>query len=242
MNQQHQVFERIEQKYLISPDQRVALKTILGTRMQADQYGLQTVANIYYDDPDYSLIRYSLDKPIYKEKLRLRSYGRAQWEDHVYVELKKKLRGVVYKRRVIMPLKAAERFLNTGKIDGTMNQIQREIYNFCCRRLILPAAFVAYEREAWLDPADSGLRVTMDYNIRCRATNLSLSQPLEGVELLSVGQILMELKARRAMPHWMARTLSQLRIYPISFSKVGVYYRDYLLGGLQLQGGAGHVA
>lgn len=242
MNQSGSVFERIERKYLLCSEQRRALETVLTKNLLADERGLQTIANIYYDTPDYALIRHSLDKPVYKEKLRIRSYGRTSETDMVYVELKKKLKGIVYKRRTQMPLNAAERFLQTSGMSGDMNQIEREIDQFCTIQSLQPAAFVAYERVAWMDPAGSGLRVTMDDNIRCRCSNLRLNQPFEGVQLLREGQILMEVKIPGAMPYWLAATLSDLKIYPVSFSKYGTYYKNYLFPQQSGQGGESHVA
>lgn len=121
------IFQRTEKKYLLSPEQRRALELILGEHMEPDEYGLQTIANIYYDTPDCMLIRESLGKPIYKEKLRIRSYGRAENDSEVFVELKKKFKGVVYKRREVMCLKDAEIFLETGIALHPLSQIQKEI-------------------------------------------------------------------------------------------------------------------
>lgn len=225
MNQTNQAFQRIEQKYILTPAQHEALCQILKRRMRADPYGEQTIASLYYDTPGFSLIRQSLEKPVYKEKLRMRSYGRAQGRDDVFVELKKKYRGVVYKRRAVMALDEAERFLNQGIVPTAMNQVQREIDNFRVRYRPAPAALVICERTAFEGLDDGGLRLTLDRRIRCRDERLDLRHQLDGTELLPPEYALMEVKAPRAMPLWMARALSALSVYPVSFSKYGTYYQ-----------------
>lgn len=236
------VFQRTEKKYLLDPSQRRALERALREHMEPDQYGLQTVANVYYDTPDCRLIRESLEKPVYKEKLRLRSYGRAERDGDVFVELKKKFRGVVYKRRESMRLKDAEIFLRTGVALHPLSQVQKEIDWFRAFHGAVPRAFVAYEREAYFDPLGSGLRLTFDTEIRCRDSDLSLGAPLEGERILPDGRILMEVKARGGMPLWLAGALSSLAVGPVSFSKYGQYYQDVLSRNVTGKGGISHVA
>lgn len=236
------VFQRTEKKYLLGPEQRRALEQALRGHMEPDPYGLQTVANVYYDTPDCRLIRESLEKPVYKEKLRLRSYGRAERDSEVFVELKKKFKGVVYKRREVMRLKDAEIFLRTGVALHPLSQIQKEIDWFRAFHDAVPRAFIAYEREAYFDPLGSGLRLTFDTDIRCRDSMLSLSAPLEGEQILPDDRVLMEVKARGAIPNWLAGTLSSLAVYPASFSKYGRYYQEVLSRDMTEKGGIIHVA
>ena len=68
-------FERYEKKYFLSPEQQRQLLQAIGSHVKMDFYGRYTISNLYYDTPDWRLIRTSLEKPIYKEKLRVRSYG-----------------------------------------------------------------------------------------------------------------------------------------------------------------------
>ncbi len=222
------VFQRTEKKYLLNPEQRRALEQALHGHMVQDDYGLQTIASIYYDTPDCLLIRRSLEKPLYKEKLRIRAYARPGQDSEVFVELKKKFRDVVCKRRAVMILKDAETFLQTGAAAHPLSQIQREIGWFRAFYGVVPRAFIAYEREAFFDPDGSGLRLTLDTNIRCRDRDLSFSAPFDGSSLLPEGQTLMEVKAAGAMPLWLAGMLSGLNIYPASFSKYGRYYQEVL--------------
>ncbi len=223
-----QVFQRVEQKYLLDPEQRDALERILAPQLIPDRYGLQTVASVYYDTPDCSLVRASLHNPVYKEKLRMRSYGRAERDGMVFVELKKKFRGVVYKRRETMRLREAETFLQTGCCPRPLSQIMKEIGYFRAFHGVVPMAFIACERQAFFDPEGSGLRLTFDTGIRCRDEGLSLDGSPDGEEILPEVRVLMEAKARGAMPLWLAAALSDLRIFPVSFSKYGRYYREIL--------------
>ena len=102
------VFERSEKKYLLSPARYRALLAAWAAHIEEDEFFRKTVVNIYYDTPNDRLIRASIDKPVYKEKLRLRSYGLPEADTEVYLELKKKVGGVVYKRRAaVCPVKAA---------------------------------------------------------------------------------------------------------------------------------------
>ena len=165
-------FERVEKKYLLTPAQLDALAPLLHRYMQTDQYGRHTICNVYYDTPDYRLIRTSLQKPVYKEKLRLRSYGVPQPGDIVFVELKMKYRGVVYKRRTALELTAAERWL-AGSGPAPEGQIPREIDYVQSLYRTVPAVFLAYDRVALFGRQDPNLRLTLEENIRWRTDALA---------------------------------------------------------------------
>lgn len=225
------VFKRYEKKYMVSSEQYNELISRMITRMDADQYGKHTICNIYFDTVDYQMIRNSLDKPVYKEKLRLRSYGRCMEEGTVFLELKKKYAGVVYKRRVPMKLKDARKYLYYGIKPELDSQILREIdyaVNFYEPR---PAVYLAYERIAFSGKDDPELRITFDMNVRARSFGLDLSQKTYGVPIMEQGQMLMEIKIPGAMPVWLGSLLSELEIYPVSFSKYGMYFQKYLMPG-----------
>ena len=106
-----QIFERYEKKYLLDENQYTELQKVLKGRFQIDNYGKTTINNIYYDTPESLLIRRSIEKPVYKEKLRVRSYGKADSETQVFIELKKKYKGIVYKRRTSMKLRHSDALL-----------------------------------------------------------------------------------------------------------------------------------
>lgn len=220
-------FERVEKKYLLTPAQLDALAPMLHRHMQIDQYGRHTICNVYYDTPDYRLIRTSLQKPMYKEKLRLRSYGVPGPGDTVFVELKKKYRGVVYKRRTALELTAAERWL-AGDGPAPEGQIAREIDYFQSLYRTGPAVFLAYDRAAMFGRQDPDLRLTLDENIRWRTDALALSAGDRGSPLSVQGLYLMEVKLPGVMPLWLAHGLAQAGAAPVSFSKYGCCYREFL--------------
>lgn len=223
------VFQRYEIKYLMDRRQRDAVLRAMEPYMSMDEYGHSSIRNIYYDTPNFRLIRESLEKPIYKEKLRVRSYGPAGAGDPVFVELKKKYQDVVYKRRISLPQAQAEACLS-GKMHLPDSQIGREIaYVLDFYRELAPAVFLSYEREAFFERDGGDFRVTFDENIRYRRTELTLDSDAWGTPLLKPDQVLMELKASGALPLWMVRVLSQQKIYKTSFSKYGTAYQDIFL-------------
>lgn len=223
------VFRRYEKKYMLSAAQYTALRQRLASRMQEDEYGQHTICNLYFDTEDFTLIRHSLDKPTYKEKLRLRSYGIPDARDTVFIELKKKVRGVVYKRRVGMPLCEAYRYLLSGLRPAADCQILREIDWFQRQYEVRPRAFIGYDRIALFGKEDPALRITFDTAVRGRADRLDLTLGDQGALFMQQGARLMEIKIGEAMPVWLSRTLSACEIFPASFSKYGAYYQNYLL-------------
>ena len=224
------VFERYEFKYFLDRSQKKALMEAIDGRMAPDRYGRTTIRNIYYDTGSFRLIRDSLDQPVYKEKLRIRSYQRANKEDPVFVEIKKKFEGVVYKRRVAMPKAAAEGWIDRGNVIPFKSQITSEIDYFLeFYEGIGAKVFLSYEREAYSDGKDPEFRLTLDENILARNTDLDLGSDIWGASLLPDGTTLMEVKISRAMPLWMAQFLSENNISKVSFSKYGAYYKNFLM-------------
>jgi len=223
------VFKRYELKYLLNEVQYQVLMRESADHLTADEFAAATIANIYYDTDDFRLIRASIEKPVYKEKLRLRSYGIPKEESKVFLELKKKFKGVVYKRRIDLPFLEAQAYLLEGIRPAADSQILREIDWFRRTYPLLPKAFIAYDRAAWRGREDPGLRLTFDQNIRCRESCLDLSRGNWGRPLLTPGQRLLEIKISGAMPLWLARLLNRLDIYPASYSKYGACYKKYLL-------------
>lgn len=231
-------FKRYEIKYLLDEKTYLELRKRLEGKMVVDQYGEKTVCNIYFDTPDSRLIRTSLEKPVYKEKLRLRSYGTPERNSTVFVELKKKYKGVVYKRREDMVLSEAEAYLYQGWKPGFSSQVLREIDWFLkYYGQITPAMYVSYERIAMNEVKDSGLRVTFDTNILWRKEELNLKEGSWGNPILEPGQRLMEIKIAGAMPLWLGEILDKLYIYPVSFSKYGRAYQDQIKQEMKNRGG-----
>ncbi len=222
-------FKRYEIKYLISREQKEKLLQEFAPYMKGDEYGRSTICNIYFDTPDYLLIRRSLDKPVYKEKIRVRSYGRANVKSTVFVELKKKYKSVVYKRRVSVPEQEAMNYLCRGIPFREQNQITNEI-DYACEFYgeLQPAVFLSYEREAFYGKDDRELRITFDENILWRKEDISLCSEAYGTPILPKGKVLMEVKIAGAMPLWLSRFLSEQGIFKTSFSKYGIAYQDMI--------------
>ncbi len=222
-------FKRYESKYLLSARKYAQLWEGMREHLIPDRYFASTVCSVYYDSEDFSLIRHSLERPIYKEKLRLRSYNVPGPEGEVFVELKKKFKGVVYKRRASMSAREAEAWLaGQGRPEGD-GQIRREIDFFLQSHPVQPKVFIACDREAWVDREEPELRITFDRNLRWRETDLSLTAGSEGTPLLDEGEVLMEIKLPQAAPLWLAHLLSELEVFPTGFSKYGTCYRQNLL-------------
>lgn len=224
------IFKRYELKYLMSRRQQEAILKAMSPYMETDVFGHSSIRNLYYDTPDFRLIRDSLDKPIYKEKVRIRSYGRAGNEDPVFVELKKKYESIVYKRRISMPQREAMDWLDR-KGPAPDCQIGREIQATTDRcSPLLPRVFLSYERDAYRGIEDSEFRVTFDDSIRFRTEELTLDSDTWGAPLLDADTVLMELKAAESIPLWMTQELSRLDIYKTTFSKYGAAYIQMLSG------------
>lgn len=230
------VFARQEKKYLMGGPEYVALRQTLSEHMSADEYGKHTICNLYLDTPDYALIRASLEKPVYKEKLRLRSYGVPSEGDTVFLELKKKCGGTVFKRRAALPLTDARRYLEQGDSAPVDSQIMRELDWAIRRYQPVPTVFIAYDRVALTGLDDPELRITFDTNLRCRRDHLSLTAGAWGSPLLGEDQFLMEVKTLGAMPLWLSHRLAELGIFPTSFSKYGTFYQEHLSNSISQRG------
>ena len=222
-------FERCEKKYILSVPAYKQLAELLVPQMEIDRYGLCTVSSLYYDTDDYRIIRASAERPVYKEKLRLRAYGTPARDSTVYLELKKKLEGVVYKRRIALPLREAALYLDHGVDPGQDSQIFREIDWFVRRYRPRAKVLLGGDRLALYGKDDPELRITFDFKLRWRDYNLDLAQGSLGQNLLPPDQCLMEIKARQAIPIWLARLLSERELYPCSFSKYGICYKNHIL-------------
>lgn len=219
------VFKRYELKYLITKEQKEKIVKAISPYMQIDKYGRTTIRNIYFDTDNYRLIRRSIEKPTYKEKLRVRSYCRADEKTTVFVELKKKYDNVVYKRRVPIPEQEAMEWLCNRNFTGEQSQISKEIdYFLDFYENLHPAVFLSYEREAYYTKDKSDFRVTFDDNILCREEDLSLESDAWGIPLLDNNKVLMEVKCSGGIPLWMTEILSKEHIYKTSFSKYGTAY------------------
>lgn len=232
-----EVFNRYENKYLLDEPtyQRVTQEICL--HMEADSHNqdgrLYPISNIYYDTLDHGLIRNSLQKPVYKEKLRLRAYQPAKPEDWVFLEVKKKYHGLVNKRRTKIRLDDAQRLIQTGKTPSHLEevnlQVLHELQYLIEHHSFSPSVMIMYDRKAYFERSNPDLRISFDTNLRGRRQELSLSSPnREGELLLAPGYYLMEIKTRKAAPLWLAHLLNREQIRKTSFSKYGTYYHSIL--------------
>lgn len=223
------VFKRYELKYLLTLEQKAKVLAAMQPYMKLDKYGRTTIRNIYYDTDTYLLIRRSIEKPAYKEKLRIRSYSRADRDSPVFVELKKKYKSIVYKRRISLPDGEAMEWISGNRHCHKHTQIANEIDYFLeYYKTLHPVVFLSYEREAFYARDGSDFRVTFDDNILCRQEDLSLESEVYGTPILPEGKVLMEIKCSGGMPLWLTQVLSKERIYKTSFSKYGTAYQTLI--------------
>ena len=223
------VFKRYELKYLLTPRQKEKVLAAMQPYMTLDKYGRTTIRNLYYDTDTYLLVRRSIEKPAYKEKLRVRSYSRTDNDSAAFVELKKKYKSVVYKRRISLPYAEATAWLSREKHPDKPTQIANEIDYFLeYYGTLHPTVFLSYEREAYFCNDDSDFRITFDDNILCRQHDLSLESEVYGTPILPEGKVLMEIKCSGGIPLWMTQVLSKEKIYKTSFSKYGTAYQTLI--------------
>ena len=237
------VFKRYEIKYMVTAEQKARIQKAMEPYMELDRFGRSTVRNIYFDTDDFVLARHSIAKPDYKEKLRIRSYSKAEADSTVFVELKRKYDGVVYKRRIGLPETDAMKWMAGSRdpaimreTDAESPQVAREIEYFTSLYSGLkPVLYLSYDREAYRMKKDAsmidgggGFRVTFDSRILCREGDLSLRSDPYGTQILEEGMFLMELKCPGAIPMWMTKILSEERLYKTSFSKYGTAYCSFM--------------
>lgn len=217
------VFCRMEMKYLLTEDQYRVLRELMSEHMVEDQWGPSTVMNVYYDTPSFLLARRSLEHPLYKEKIRTRRYGCEGEFSEIFLELKKKCDGIVYKRRISLSPEEANAMLEGH--GRARNQIEHEI-DFTIRRYggLTAAAFIAYDREAYYAKDSHDFRMTFDRRVRYRSDHMTLDAGDAGTQILPDGQVLLEVKTSQAIPMWLVHFLSAEKIYKTNFSKYGMVF------------------
>ena len=222
-------FKRKENKYLITPQQHDALLEMIGEHLKEDEFGESTVINTYLDTPTRCLIRRSIeateDGLPYKEKLRIRSYGIPAEDGKVFIELKKKFKGIVYKRRIAAAPRKAEAYLKEGELPEE-SQIMKEI-DYTMNKYGRPQPFmmVIYERKGWFDKDQPCLRITFDRNTRYRADDLSYEYGTGGRLLFTDDTRILEIKTSGAYPQWLCEALDKLNIRKRSFSKIAAAFK-----------------
>ena len=229
-------FKRYEKKYMLTTEQYKRLLPRLLEYMNPDEHCKNgehyNIYNVYYDTESSDVIRHSISKPYYKEKLRMRSYNiPSSPKDKVFLELKKKIDGIVNKRRVVITLEEAYKFLQTGvkpkANDYRDKQVVNEIEYYLKKNFVYPAVYIGYQRKAYFGKENSDFRLTFDFKVLTRRENVSLEAGYYGEDILESGYCLMEVKILGAMPLWFVSILSELSIYSTNFSKYGTEYKNY---------------
>jgi len=234
-----ETFKRYEEKYLLTNEQYDGMRNKIDTYMSYDAYcrngSTYSIYNIYFDDENNSVIQHSVSKPYFKDKLRIRSYKELPAEDDfIFLELKKKIGGIVTKRRTELRVSDCRRYINTGEYpqeaetDYRMNQVLREIDYFNQLYNTKPTTYLSYDRLAYFANDDKEFRLTFDTNIVSRRDNLQIELGSYGEKLLPDGIYLMEIKINGSMPIWCSRVLSELEIFPKGFSKYGHDYKKHM--------------
>ena len=218
------IFRRVEQKYLITKDQYTKLFKNIDKYIEPNEFSKSTVCNIYFDNDNNELIINSISKPVYKLKVRLRSYGIPGLDDEVFLEVKTKFKEIVGKRRKKMSLKEFNDYLINGVYDKN-NQIMREIDYFFKAFNLKPSYFVGYDRKSFQEINNPNLRITIDANLRSRTEDLALESGDKGKYYFDEERYIMEIKTLGSIPLWLIKNLSELGIYPVSFSKIGSIYK-----------------
>ena len=221
------IFKRQEKKFVITESQCLSIYNVITQHIPPDPFGKYLVQSLYFDTENWDVIRASIEKPVYKEKLRLRCYGVPEVDSTIYLELKKKYRGMVHKRRIAFPMEELHSKTARDIAAADTSQVGRELDFYMKSMPVHEKVHISYHREAFED--DSGLRITFDTDIRFRTNMLDYQHPDGGLEVLPDVLMVMEVKTLGGMPLWLAHALSEFDIYPTSFSKYGVGYKKYIL-------------
>lgn len=227
-------FKRYEKKYLISKEKLDAIMPVLLEYMDLDPFCLNgneyRIYSIYYDTVNHDIIRQNSSGPVYKEKMRLRSYyDRKDPEDKIFMEIKKKSEGVGNKRRIKLKIKEIDPFVNEGILPQTKDylsaQVAKELAYFLKMNKVAPALYVQYDRLALFGKEDKNFRMTFDRNVHTRRSNFVFGESDEDELLLPDDIYIMEVKILGAMPLWLTRLLSENELFSHGFSKYGVKYK-----------------
>ena len=234
------IFERREKKFLVEQQRLESFLNKIHTHLTPDERGVTKVSSLYYDTPENTLISRSLEKPVYKEKLRIRAYGEVSSDSIVFVELKKKFKGIVYKRRFGCALNDSYAFMQNGKgmsdtflcsqeMQGqTMSDTTLAKRNYlevkACKnryRKLEPKMLIVTNRLALYTNDGSGVRLTIDFQPCFDSQNLKLDSQAPHQSLIDEDVCILEIKSANALPMWMIEAMSEARIRPQSFSKYG---------------------
>lgn len=225
-----EIFRRVEKKYIINKEQYEKILLEIKKYMNEDQYGKSTICNIYFDTDQYELIRHSITKPYYKEKIRLRSYNTPKEDSKVYLEIKRKCDGVVGKRRIEMTLADFGKYSeNLNSITNSNTQIKRELDYIFAHYNLKKAMYLSYDRTAFYQKDNIDFRATFDSNVLARNYDLDLEKGSYGIDILGKDLYILEIKTLGSIPMWFVKVINKLGIKPGNFSKYGEAYEQIIM-------------
>ena len=236
---------RVEEKYLITKQDKTALMKAVSKRLNHDEYYKEEILSLYLDTDNFDLAIKTIDRPNFREKVRVRSYNVPTKSKEVFFEVKTKLKigkdKIGNKRRLVIPLKDFYAYIDKGqdlvKIaekasngDAQQMQVARELDYLIRYFKLKPKLIIVSDRTAFRGKDDHGFRLTFDENLRFRLNKLKLEKGGEGEKYFPntsdpKHSIIMEVKTMHAMPPWFVDELSRLHIYPVRFSKYGKIYQ-----------------
>ena len=222
-------FRRSEQKYILSKEQLNEIKKMLKDVFIEDEHGESTICNLYFDTEQYNLIMNSIDKPKYKDKIRLRSYNIPNLNSNIYLEIKRKYNGVTGKRRIQMNIDDYYEFINNIENQKNNSQVKKELKYYFKLYNLKPSMFLSYDRMAFYYKENRDFRITIDKNILARDFDLEIDKGIYGTRILEEDKYIMEIKTLGVLPMWFVQYLNKLKIYPQSFSKYGEAYKKIIL-------------
>ncbi len=227
-----EIFRRVEKKYIINKEQYQKMKEFLNEKMIEDEHGKSTICNIYFDTDNFDLIRHSITKPMFKEKIRSRSYNTPTLDSKIFLEIKRKYNKIVSKRRIEMCLSDFYSLCNTKEFPNS--QIGRELNYYFKLYNLSPKVYISYFRRAYYDKDNMDFRITFDSNIGARTYDLELEKGNYGKLILEKDKYIMEIKTLGAIPLWLIKHLNDLKIAPCGFSKYGEAYNQLILKANQI--------
>ncbi len=224
-------FKRIEEKYILDYYKYLELMEKIENKISEDKYPNSKILNIYYDTDSYNLAINSIQKPVFKEKIRLRSYNVPKNDnDLIFLEIKRKYNGVTYKRRISLNLLQYKEFLKTGKLQSDdSKQITEELRYTLNKYNLVPKIMIAYDRKSFYLKENTNIRLTFDFNLRSRIDNLDFILADAGKSFFNDKKCILEIKSCENMPIWLVKILNSLKVYPVSFSKYGEIYKEMII-------------
>lgn len=215
-----EVFTRREQKYLITKQQYQALIKKLNYRMRPDLNGIDgryTVTSLYFDNEDRDIYYETKNRLRFRQKLRLRVYDDTDINGTAFFEVKQKHNKVVNKRRMILPLQEAYRYLSYSPgesregYETSNTQVLREIDHFRWLYQLEPEMIVSYDRHALHEIDNPDLRITFDFNMRTRNDNFAVEDGPYGDNFVDTDLVILEVKVDDSVPLWLTRILQEVQ-------------------------------